>query len=69
MASIDTTIEVCAHRVSVRWWDGPFEDMTDRLMEHAEERTKEMITQGYYSGELCFEDESRSFRGWWEIQR
>lgn len=66
----EATIEVCAHRVKVRWWGGPLEDMIPLLMEHAEERTKEMIVQGYVSGELVYEDEEeRGFTGYWEIER
>lgn len=67
VSSFESTIEVCAHRVTIRWWGAPLEDMTDILTEHAEEHTKEMITQGYSSGELLYEDETRSFQGYWEI--
>jgi len=69
VSSHEDTIEVCAHRVIVRWWGGPLEDMIDCLMEHAEERVKEMVTQGYVSGELVYEDEDRSFTGYWEIKK
>jgi ribulose bisphosphate carboxylase small subunit len=43
--------------------------MIDALMEHAEERVKEMVIQGYVSGELVYEDEDRSFTGYWEIKK
>jgi hypothetical protein len=69
VSSHEDTIEVCAHKVTVRWWGGPLEDMVPLLMEHAEEHVKEMIVQGYVSGELLWEDGDRSFTGYWEIQR
>jgi hypothetical protein len=69
VSSHEGTIEVCAHKVAVRWWGGPLEDMVDILMEHAEEHIKEMIVQGYTSGQLLWEDEDRGFTGWWEIER
>jgi len=69
VCSHDAVVEVCAHRVTVRWWGGPLEGMVDVLMEHAEEHVKEMVTKGYVSGELLWEDEDRSFTGYWEIQR
>jgi uncharacterized membrane protein len=70
VSSHTDTISVCAHRVTVRWWGGPLEDMIPLLMEDAEERVKEMIPQGYTSGELCYEDDTlRNFKGYWEIQK
>ena len=69
VSSHETTIEVCAHRVTVLWWGEPLEDLIPILMEHAEDHIKEMILQNCYTGQLLWEDESRSIRGWWEIER
>lgn len=70
ISSHEEVIEVCAHRVTVRWWGGPLENMIPLLMEHAEKHTKDMISLGYTSGELLYEDEEeREFSGYWEIER
>jgi hypothetical protein len=60
-----------AHHVKYRFWnDIPFEltdDLRERLESEAEERAKDMIKEGYSSGELNYEDDKIQLRGWWEI--
>jgi hypothetical protein len=69
VSSYETTIEVYAHRITIRWWGGPLEDLIPVLMEQAEDRVRECIVQNFTSGELVYEDENRSFTGYWEIQK
>lgn len=72
------TIEVCAHRVTFRYWDFELE-LTDELKhvleQEAEDRAKHSINEGYHSGELnCLygdhehDGESSEIGGWWEIK-
>lgn len=74
--SFETTVEVCCHRVAVRYWDFDHE-LTDELIEvltaEGEERAKKCIGEGWYSGELncCYVDDKdgeEEIRGWWEIK-
>lgn len=67
---------VCAHRVAWRFWGDHDIELTDELKEwmksHAEERAKELIIEGYHSGELNYLHnpeigEESEIRGWWEI--
>lgn len=67
-------IEVCAHRVSYSYWNAENEindEVAAEMEEHAEDRAKECITQGYHSGELNFyrAEPEEEVRGWWEIRR
>ena len=74
--SFETTVEVCAHRVAVRYWDFDAEltdELEEVLTEHGEERARECIVEGYHSGELnCLytdaQGEQEEIRGWWEIE-
>lgn len=80
------TVEVCAHNVTYRYWwrakSGPkiSAALKATLLEHAEERAKTCIINGYHSGELnCYwhvgtgsadpRFKEWELRGWWEIQR
>ena len=67
--SYEGTLKICAHDVTFRFWGESdiTEDIAIRLEHEAEERATEVIHLGYISGELNYEDEERSFRGWWEI--
>ena len=76
-STIEGEISVCAHNVSY-WYNleegDPEEtaEMREVLEEHAEERTREMIVQGYTSGELnclyVIEQEDWEIRGGWKIE-
>ena len=44
-------------------------DLQTRLRDEAEERAKTCIIEGYVEGELNYEDEDSSYRGWWQIER
>lgn len=78
----DGSCEVCAHRVTFRYWNIPEElanfmedELCDELDNHAEDRAKECIIQGYESGELncCYvhsnTDKEYEVGGWWQIDR
>ena len=72
----ETTVEVCCHRVALRYWDFTHK-LTDELREelttHGEERAQECIIDGCSSGELnCYYVDGKKeeeIRGWWEIIR
>lgn len=69
--SFEGTVEVLAHQVSF-WFKGQNEitdELKELLKEEAENRANYCINDGYTSGELNYEDDEHSFRGWWEIQR
>ncbi len=75
--TFETTVEVCCHRVALRYWDFTSE-LTDGLREelenHGEERAKECINNDCREGELnCLhvneDDSDEEIRGWWEIER
>ena len=74
--SFETTVEVCCHRVAVRYWDFDHE-LTDELIEEltelGEERAKTCIIEGCHNGELnCYYvdgETEEEIRGWWEIER
>ena len=73
--SYETTVEVCCHRVAVRYW-GFDHELTDELIEvltnEGEERAQSCIVEGYRSGQLCcfyHDDETEEeIFGWWEIE-
>jgi len=63
--------QVCAHTVSF-WYRLPARKRIDkdelfRMTEHAEERAKEMIIQGFVQGELNYETDRFQATGWWRI--
>ena len=69
-------MEVCCHRVAVRYWNFTHK-LTDELKEtltnEGEERAKTCIIDGCSSGQLCCyyvdgKKEEEIF-GWWEIIR
>jgi hypothetical protein len=69
------TVEVCCHTVAFRYWDFEHElteELEGVLTEHAEERAKQCISDGFFSGQLnCFyatDDNDEEIRGWWEIE-
>ena len=75
--TFETTVEVCCHRVALRYWDFTSK-LTDGLREelenHGEERAKECINNDCREGELnCLhvneDDSDEEIRGWWEIER
>ncbi len=68
----ENTVEVCCHRVSIRYWNFPKRILTDEvkslLDDEGERRAKDCIIDGYSSGQLnCLYDETE-FQGWWEIE-
>ena len=72
----ETTVEVCCHRVALRYWDFTSrltDALKDELTEHGEERAKTCIIDGCSSGELnCYYVNGKreeEIRGWWEIIR
>lgn len=78
--SFETIVEVCCHRVQIRYWGfkTPLTDEVEqRLEEEGEQRAKQMICEGFYSGELnCLyvdddvddDGKEEEIRGWWEIE-
>ena len=65
-------VHVCAHHVAFRyWWDGRrVKPGSSDLEAAAFDRVKEMIAEGYVSGELnCLIDGEHEVRGWWEIEK
>ena len=70
------SLNVYTRNVSYWWKLDQIEltgDMENVLEEDAENRAKEMISEGYFRGELCcnyvFPDGSDCcFWGWWEIE-
>ena len=73
--SFETTIEVCCHRVAIRYW-GFDHELTDELIEllteEGERRAHVCIVDGFHSGELhCLFYNGRvemEISGWWEIK-
>jgi len=65
------TVHVCAHYVPF-YYDLPRE-VTDEekkfLINEAESRAKSQIVEDYIEGELNYESETLSCRGWWHIER
>ena len=69
-------MEVCCHRVALRYWDFTSE-LTDGLREELENHgrsAKECINNDCREGELnCLhvneDDSDEEIRGWWEIER
>ncbi len=75
--SFETTVEVCCHRVALRYWDFTHEltdELRETLTEEGESRAKTCIIDGCHSGQLCcyHVDDNGSeeeIYGWWEIER
>ena len=64
-------VNVCCHQVSY-WYNitgVPLADrVATRLEAEAEDRAKDCIIEGYWSGELCcLLDGKREVTGWWKI--
>jgi hypothetical protein len=75
--TFETTVEVCCHRVALRYW-GFTSKLTDGLREElttsGEDRAKECINDDCREGELnCLHvadnGSDEELRGWWEIER
>ena len=71
----ETTVEVCCHRVSLRYWDFDHElteELEKLLTEEGEHRAQECIIEGCHGGELnCVHtegDHDEEIRGWWKIE-
>ena len=64
------TVEACRHTVLFRY-DLNGRDLTvelkSALEEAAESRAREMLSEDYQAGELCYGFEGNDIRGWWEI--
>ena len=64
--------DITVYRHNIHFWfrgDHPInEALKARLNEAAEERVKACLQEEYSSGELNYEDEKYSLRGWWTIQ-
>jgi len=60
--------------ITYRWWKGDKTEIKGshfaELEENATERIKQMVAEGYYSGELhavCYDgDDEIEYTGWWE---
>lgn len=71
MHIVEGTVDVLCHRVSY-WYKSEKkadEDTESRLKDEAEERAETCIKEGYNQGELNYESEEYSARGWWLIER
>ena len=75
--NFETTVEVCCHRVAIRYWDFEHE-LTDELKELLTEdgaaRAKECIINDYVEGQLCTyhvddDGNEEEIFGWWEIDK
>lgn len=63
--------------ITYRWWNANHTEIKGShfadLEENATERIKQMVGEGYYSGELhavCYDgDEEIEYTGWWESNR
>ena len=74
--TFETTVEVCCHRVAVRYWDFDHEltdELRERLTEEGEECAKACIIDGCSSGSLnCYHVDDNGgeeeIHGWWEIE-
>jgi hypothetical protein len=74
--SFETTVEVCCHRVALRYWDFDAElteELEADLTEEGERRAQECIIDGCHSGDLnCLyvddKGHDEEIRGWWEIE-
>ena len=66
-------VNTCCHSVS--WWFRGQSEVSDNLKalmaEHAEERARSKIIEGYNQGELNFldTDTETEYTGWWNISR
>jgi len=64
-------VKACCHTVS--YWLGGDHEISEALKkemeEHAEERAKECIVQGYNQGELNYIESTteHEYTGWWRI--
>lgn len=50
------------------WFTEVPENLKNELQESAIERASEMIKEGFICGELNFESEDFSSRGWWSFE-
>lgn len=71
--SFETTAQVCAHRVEIRYWGFRTEltgNLESRLTAEGEERAQELIAEGYIEGELnCYcPATDEEICGYWEIK-
>ena len=74
--SYETTVEVCCHRVALRYWGFDHKltkDLKRTLMREGRSRAKHCIVEGYREGQLnCYYVDGKKeeeIRGWWEIER
>jgi hypothetical protein len=76
--TFDTVVEVCCHRVAVRYWDFTAEltdELRAELTEEGERRAQECIIDGCRSGQLVHywhneaTGEEEEIFGWWEIEK
>ncbi len=72
--SLEVTVEVCCHRVELRYWDFDHEltpELEAILTKEGEERARVCIQEGYHSGQLCclyyHDGVEEEIHGWWEI--
>lgn len=72
--AFETIVEVCCHRVSLRYWN-IYHELTPELeavlTEEGKERADKCIQEGYRSGELCclyhHDGVEEEIQGGWEI--
>ena len=61
---MDRTIEILQHQIE--YWYGEDQEMPD----HEEDHVRELIIEGYGSGQLIDEDQGGKMNiGWWKIAR
>jgi hypothetical protein len=72
--SFETTVDVCCHRVAVRFWGFTSKltpELEAHLTEEGEIRAQECIIDGCHSGQLVAfnPDTEEEIHGWYEIER
>jgi hypothetical protein len=74
--TFETTVEICCHRVAIRYWGFDHKltrDLKRTLVRHGIYRAKRCIIDGCRSGDLnCYYHDDATeeeIRGWWEIER
>ena len=75
--SLETTVDVCCHRVAVRYWGFRSKltpELEALLTEEGERRAQECIIDGCHSGQLCCyycpeDGKEEEIHGWYEIER
>ena len=68
--SFETTVEVCCHRVAIRYWGFDAKltaDLKRDLTREGRQRAKRCIIDGCHSGDLNCLYGNEEIRGWWEI--